>query len=118
MKQRRRRNSADDEGASAPPESITDILGSLTKKGKLREQLDQAQIWHRWPEIAGGKLCGRGHPLRIKDQTLTIQAEDAMWMHRFSYHKYAIISRANRIVGKVLIEDIFIVLAPDDDPVE
>jgi len=98
------------------PESVGKILDNLKRTTKLGKQLEQAQIWERWPEIAGERCCTHGQPQRIKDGTLHIAADSAVWMHRFAYIKWDIIKRVNRMAGQELISDIFLELASDESP--
>jgi len=96
------------------PTSIGDILAKLKKKTKLGKQLDQAQIWERWPELIGEPLWPHGKPQKFKNQKLYIEAESPAWMHRFACHKWAIIKRINRLAGYELVNEIYISLSPDD----
>jgi predicted nucleic acid-binding Zn ribbon protein len=99
------------------PAGIGQILESMKAKTRLGKQLRQAQIWERWPELAGQYLCGHGHPLTVKDKTLHIEAYSAVWMHKFAYHKWDIIKRINAMAGQELVSDIFILLG-DGAPAE
>ncbi|MCC6699681.1 MAG: DUF721 domain-containing protein [Candidatus Hydrogenedentes bacterium] len=98
------------------PAGVGDILASMVKKTTLGKQLRQAQIWERWPELAGQRLCGHGHPVTVRDGTLYIEAYSAVWMHRFAYAKWDIIGRINRMAGHELISDLFLQLGQDAEP--
>lgn len=97
------------------PSGVGEILESLKAKTRLGKQLNQAQIWERWPELAGQYLCGHGHPQTVKDQTLYIEAYSTVWMNKFAYYKWDIIKRINRMAGEELVSDIFLLLS-DDSP--
>ncbi len=94
--------------------SVGDILGQLKKNSSLGQQLEQAQIWERWPELAGPRLAAYGKPHHIRNGVLTVEAENPVWMHRFAYHKWKIIRRINRLAQRELVHDIFVRLAEDD----
>ena len=96
------------------PESVGKILSQLKKDTELGKQLEQAQIWERWPELAGERYSAHGRPERIKEATLHIEVDSAVWMHRFAFVKWDIIKRVNRLAGCELISDIFISFASDD----
>ncbi|MBI5094645.1 MAG: DUF721 domain-containing protein [Candidatus Hydrogenedentes bacterium] len=96
------------------PSAISDVLKILKKTSKLGKQLEQAQIWERWPELAGPKLATHGRPVTIKEETLYIEAESAAWVHRFTIHKWNILKRVNRMARKELITDVFVSLQPDE----
>jgi len=95
------------------PTSIGDILAKLVRKSPLGKQLKQAKIWARWPELAGAELCEHGRPFAIRDRTLIVEADSAVWMNRYSYHKWGILKRVNLLAKQELISDIFITLTPD-----
>lgn len=97
---------------------IGDILKSLKKKTKLGQMLENAEIWAHWPELAGPHLAEHAQPRTIKEGVLRIEVDSAVWMHKFNYHKWAIIKRINRMAGKELVHDVFIELIPDGEEIE
>ena len=101
------------------PESLGDILDRMKQTSKLGGLLEKAQIWDRWPELAGSRLACHGHPVGFRpksDRVLVIEAQGAVWMHRFAFKKWDIIRRINRMAQRELVSDIFVVLAGDDRP--
>lgn len=96
------------------PEGIGDIIEAMKTSGSLGRNLQEARIWERWPEIVGPKLMPYGQPLGVRDETLFIQVESAVWMHKFSYQKPYIIQQVNKLVGHDLVSEIFLTLDPDD----
>lgn len=97
------------------PEGIGDIIETMKTSGTLGKNLQEARIWERWPEIVGPKLMPYGQPLGVRDETLFIQVESAVWMHKFSYQKTQIIQQANKLVGEKLVSEIFLTLDSDHD---
>ena len=96
------------------PKAISEILASLKAKGELSGHFEHARVWERWPEIVGARLMPYGRPLRIREKTLTIEIDGAVWMHRFSYKTREIIAQANRIAGREIVSDIFLILAGEE----
>lgn len=96
------------------PEGVGDILARMKKTTKLGLNLEQAAIWTHWEEIAGPYLAAHGRPRTVREGQLRIEADSAVWMHRFAYRKWSIIKRINRMAGRELVHDIFIELIPDD----
>jgi hypothetical protein len=97
------------------PEQVGDILGKLTRSTPLGETLVQARIWEYWDRIAGPHLSAHGRPRDIKEGRLRIEVESEVWMHRFSFDKWRIIQRINRMARRELVSDIFFVLLPDGE---
>lgn len=99
------------------PTSVGDILSSLAATTKLGRHLEHAQIWEHWPEIAG-PLAAHGRPKTVKDGQLRIEAESAVWMHKFTYKRWALVKAINRLAGKELVHDIFVSLIGDGEEIE
>ena len=96
------------------PEDISQIIESLKETSKLGETLEQAQIWERWAEIVGAELAPHGRPLRVRDGTLTVEVDNAVWMHKLSYIKSEILEKINALLTHEKLSEIFMTL-PDED---
>ena len=95
------------------PASVGDILKSLLKTTDLGKKMQQSKIWEEWTAVAGRKLAGHGRPHGIKDQTLVVEVDSTVWMNRYAYHKWDIIKRINRMYGREIVSDIYILLTPE-----
>lgn len=95
------------------PTGVGDILAKLKKTSKLGIQLEQAQIWEQWPELVGGHLAAHGRPRAIRNDTLIIEAESSVWMHKYAYRKWDILKHINRLAGHELVSDVYVVLEGD-----
>ncbi len=100
------------------PVAVSDILDALIKETKLGETIEYAQIWEQWEEIAGKHLRAHGRPQTVKEGTLRILVDSAVWMNKFGYYKWDIIRRTNRVAGKELIHDIFLALLDEDESLD
>ncbi len=97
------------------PKSVHAILNKMVQTTVLGKQLAYAEIWNRWPEVAGPHLFEHGRPKTVKDGTLYIVAESPVWMHRFAFQKWTLIRRINRLAGAELVSDAFILLQADEE---
>lgn len=52
-------------------------------------------------------------PVSIKKGVLQVEVDSAVWMNKFSYRKWPILRRINRMARKELVHDIFLVLLED-----
>jgi predicted nucleic acid-binding Zn ribbon protein len=100
------------------PVSVGDILQSLAATTKLGKHLEHAQIWEHWEEMVGPQLAAHGRPKTVKDGQLRVEADSSVWMHKFSYKKWAIIKAVNRVAGKELVNDLFVSLIGDDEEID
>lgn len=95
------------------PTHSGDILASLMQSTKLGENLEQAKVWERWPDVVGKAMALHSRPVWIRDQVLRIEADSAVSMHQLSYRQWDIVKRVNQLAGKEMIHDVFLVLAED-----
>ena len=96
------------------PKPLDDILDALKRSGPLSKSFEEARLWERWPEVAGPVLMPHGRPLGIRNGTLTIEIDSAVWMHKFSYHKGDILKGAHAVLGHSDVSDLFFVLAEEE----
>ncbi len=93
------------------PESLDAILAQYKQVTGVGRLLDLSRIGQFWERLAGPYLASHGVPSGIReDNTLIIQVESSAWMQRFSYKKWDLIRRINRMAGYELVSDIFVQL--------
>ncbi len=102
-------------GKGKEPEGIGDIIEALKKSAEVGKHFGHALIWERWPELAGPQMMHHGRPLGVRDGTLLVEIDSAVWMHRFSYEKEAIMERIRRIVDPALVSDLFFTLTAEEE---
>ena len=100
------------------PKSVGEILKNLVRKTALGHQLEQARIWEWWAEAAGPNLAPHGRPTGIREQSLTVEVDSTVWINKFAYHKWDILKQINRRARHELISDIFLLLTPDEEPLQ
>lgn len=104
--------------SKAHPEHIADILAQMTQTTPLGLNLEQARIWENWEQLVGKHLAAHSRPFNIKDGQLRISVTSAVWMHKLSYIKWDLLRRINRMAGKELVSDIFLMLEKEDKNAE
>ena len=95
--------------------SIGEILESLKGDAQFRKQFELAEVWERWSEIAGRRLAAHGQPRGVREATLYVEVDSAVWMHRFGLQKPEILRRINAIAGHELATDLFLMLRDEDE---
>lgn len=101
------------------PQNAGDIIESLKRSTSLGTHLEHARIWERWPEVADAEIMAHSRPLGIRESTLLLEVENAVWMHKVSYYKSSIIRGINRLAGREIVSEVFCCLNEDldsDDP--
>lgn len=99
--------------AKKEPIGISKILETMKASGELGQQLEQAKIWERWPEVAGAELMHHGQPRAVKNNVLYIEVDSAVWMHKYSYYKAELLAKVNGVFGELMIEDLHFVLSEE-----
>lgn len=97
------------------PQAIAEILAQLKATTKLGAQLDHAQIWERWGEIAGPEFAPRSHPMKVRKGVLTVAVASTVWMHKISYDKRAMLEKINAMLREGPIEEIYLTLPTNED---
>jgi len=101
------------------PTGLGDILSGLKESTALGRNLEEAQIWEHWPEIAGMEFMPHGRPLGVREGTLNIEVDSTVWMHKFAYKKRDFVLKINALLGHTLVSDIHLFLTEEeklDDP--
>ncbi len=99
------------------PQDISSILKELKATTDLGQRLEEAQIWEHWTAIAGPELAPHAAPIGIRDGTLVIAVDSAVWMHKFSYQKSEIIDKSNDFLTQEKLSEVFFTLKEDaEDP--
>ena len=96
------------------PSSVGDILKNLVQTTDLGKKLRQTAIWEHWPELAGRQLHRNGRPHGIRDKTLLVEVDGAVWMNRYAYHKWDIVKRINAMYGREEVSDLYVFLTPEE----
>lgn len=99
-------------------EGIGDILAAMKQTTNLGKHLEHAEIWEHWPEIVGEATAQHARPRGIRELQLRIECDSAVWMHKINYRKWQILKKINRLAGKELVSDIYVVLLEDGEAME
>ncbi len=100
------------------PSRIDDILDQMKRTTPLGEQLQQAEIWEHWEELAGAQLAAHSRPKYVREKQLRVVVDSAVWMSKFGYRRWQVIKRINRMARRELISDIFLVLLGDGESLD
>lgn len=96
------------------PFNIGEILEGLKETTSLGRNLEEAQIWERWPEIAGVDYMAHGRPLGVREGRLIIEVDSAVWMHKFAYRKAELVASVNGLCGRELVTEVYLMLTEEE----
>ena len=100
------------------PSRIDEILRQMARTTPLGQQLEQAEIWEHWEQLVGAQLAAHSRPKQVREKQLRVKVDSTVWMNKFSYRKWQIIKRVNRMARKELVSDIFLVLLADGETLD
>ncbi|MBV5340777.1 MAG: DUF721 domain-containing protein [Deltaproteobacteria bacterium] len=72
----------------------------------LAERLREAEIWRIWPDVVGGALASRAHPVRIINGTLTVAVSSAPWMQELRFMTALMKEKLNSRLGAEVVSEI------------
>lgn len=73
---------------------------------RLEEMSETYEVLGKWSEVVGEKLGKHIRPIQLKNTTLYVKADSAVWMNEFSFVKREAIKSLNERLGRSLIKDI------------
>jgi hypothetical protein len=100
-------------GRRNDPSGLQEIIESIRKDPKFGKQFEFAKVWRHWPEVTGEELAPYGQPLGVRDDTLIVEVETSVWMHKYAAAKWRILNHVNGLVKGDLIREMFLVLSED-----
>jgi predicted nucleic acid-binding Zn ribbon protein len=83
------------------------VQESLVRLG-LAERLREAEIWRIWPDVVGGALASRAHPVRIINGTLTVAVSSAPWMQELRFMTAMMKEKLNSCLGAEVVREIIL----------
>ncbi len=95
-------------------EGIAEILEGLKQTSALGRNLEEAQIWEKWPDLAGMECMTHARPLGVRDGMLIVEVDSAVWMHKFAYSKRELVRRINRMIGRNFVTEIYLTLTEEE----
>jgi predicted nucleic acid-binding Zn ribbon protein len=87
-------------------EPIGELVGRVL--GKYRHEVDHdlTKIWDLWEDAVGESIAENTRPAAFKGKILIVYVSSSTWMHQLQFLKKDIILKANKALGKELIEEI------------
>lgn len=96
------------------PEEIKHILEGLKATSELGRNLEEAKIWANWTSIMPTPYHAKSFPLRVKNNILVIEVENAVFMHKISYLKQEILENIRLFTPPELVEEVRFELKEED----
>lgn len=89
---------------------ISKIIEAHFRKIGAESQLFLYQVFTHWQEIVGERLSIRSQPKSLKNGRLVVTVTDPGWMQQLKFMTRQIQDAINRLVGKIIISEIFLVV--------
>ena len=77
-----------------------ELVDKLLQGLGLDERLQQYKALIVWSDVVGPQIAARTRPIRIRDNILEINVDQAAWMQQLQLMKPKILARLNAELGK------------------
>ncbi|MEZ4485239.1 MAG: DUF721 domain-containing protein [Syntrophotaleaceae bacterium] len=84
------------------------VLGNLLQQRGMEDKMRRYRAWQLWDKVVGPQIAARARPSRMRDNTLEVWVDHAVWMQQLQLMKPKILARLNAALGEDLIKDIYL----------
>lgn len=107
---------AGNDGRSAPPARVGQILRALAARRRWESNLVAARISAHWEEIVGKQIASHSHPVRLRGGVLVLRAESSLWAGEVRMLGAEIADRVNQLLGTETVTKISLVTKRENGP--
>lgn len=94
------------------PTALDDALHEFIASRGWTQQMRDAAVWARWPELVGDELASRCEPVRLTAGTLTIRTDSPGWATQLKYLVTPLRARCDELLGPGVVRSISVVVGP------
>ena len=84
------------------------VIGKLFQQRGMEDKMRRYRAWKLWDKVVGPQIAARARPSRMRDNTLEVWVDHAVWMQELQLMKPKILARLNAALGEDLIKDIYL----------
>lgn len=89
-------------------DGVGTVLDRLLQQRGMEDKLRRYRAWQLWDRVVGPQIAARARPSRLRDNTLEVWVDHAVWMQQLQLMKPKILARLNAALGEELIQDIYL----------
>lgn len=86
--------------------SIGEIISQFIAENKLEQKLDETQVMHLWPRIAGETVNAYTQSMHVHNRTLYVQLSSAVLRNELMMLRNDLLRRFNDEFGHPVIDNI------------
>jgi len=84
-------------------QDISLLLSRTLKKAGITPVLGEKELLGRWAEVVGEAVASQVKLVDVRDGTLFLKTDSAVWKNEISLQKKAIFQRSNELAGKQVV---------------
>ncbi len=84
------------------------VLGKIFQQRGMDDKMRRYRAWQLWDKVVGPQIAARARPSRMRDNTLEVWVDHAVWMQQLQLMQPKILARLNAALGEELIRDIYL----------
>jgi hypothetical protein len=89
-------------------DGIGAVLGKMFEQRGMEDKMRRYRAWQLWDKVVGPQIAARARPARMRDDTLEVWVDHAVWMQQLQLMKPKILARLNAALGEHAIRDIYL----------
>jgi hypothetical protein len=89
-------------------DAVGAVLSRYLQEQGLDSRLRRYRAWQVWEEVVGPQIAARARPCRMREDTLEVWVDHAVWMQQLQLMKPKLIARLNAAIGEPLIRDLYL----------
>ncbi len=89
-------------------DGVGTVIGKLFQQRGMEDKMRRYRAWKLWDKVVGPQIAARARPSRMRDNTLEVWVDHAVWMQQLQLMKPKILARLNTALGEDLIQDIYL----------
>lgn len=88
------------------PERVADTLKEVLNEPSLKRMSFEWELFSKWATIVGEGLGEFTTPIDLRNRTLHLRVENAVWRSELHYRKQEIIEAVNKAAGHTMIDNV------------
>ena len=91
-------------------ESVGAVLGRVLEHTAWGRRVSEGRVLLLWKDAVGETVAAHTRPVRMRDGTLVVSAEDSVWKQEIGFLRGDILQKLNLRMGEPAVREIKIVI--------
>jgi predicted nucleic acid-binding Zn ribbon protein len=92
-------------------ESVGAVLGRVLERTAWGHRVLEGRVLLLWKDAVGEAVAAHTRPLRVRDGTLVVSADDSVWKQEIGFLRGDILQKLNLQMGEPIVRELKIVIS-------